>query len=463
MAVIDAPIGLPAGFVPGQLSTSETVTIAYSGVEGALREAYPSLSVEGRPELEERFDANAFLQDGQVVLPDGKFLIPHELEEDDWLFVALLPEVEKHFVEGIFRGYGQGMLPEFRQRTIAIAKKYGAKFQEARSCIEGGNVRFAKRPTQELVAIVGVNSQTLSLIALEKQGYFSTVADFGERVAGAEPTEDDFRRARNVVYAKELQELQTTSKRLEKEYDAIFSAFFQNPGFKEQSNQAKEKYREALNAFQEKLRGYKGFAKAPISHEDRERLCHEARAYHVKWEMTKEVMAEELQVSRENLIIIAQHEFHIDMELFTIGSRVFLHSSELAKGELERMSIQKTDDYFRCLREEIPIQKPLLETNQSTLRDRGLEVVLVAGAYGHQAREPINFMNGFMVYGPEPEFVTNGVDRIYGETEERFQEQVGEKVRFLCTGSKVMQQMLRSEKGGLNCLALIRPNLQPGP
>ena len=445
-----------AGQPAAQSAPPIQITVGDERVTRLLQEALPMVDVRLTPIWKHKRGEIHFLQDGQVVLPSGDLLIPHEMETEynEFLFTALLPSALSHYVGAVRKGYGRGMRADFRGRTIDAANRDGAKFIEARSCIEGGNTRFATKPTGERVAIVGVNSQILSLMALQKQQYFDSDghARYAELLKDAQPTDDDFRMARNAAYARKLIALRKDiiAKRAEWE-EKLAKRILETP--EEMSSR-----RAAGNDFQTHLKGMKGHFNGPVTEEDMDRFDIEAKEYHAKLQLTAEVMAQELQVSLENLAIVPHLQFHIDMELFTHGSTVYLHSSRGAQTDLESFSFPNRPVYQKSAQEEAEIQSRFLDAEIAILAQRDLSVVEVSGVYGIYDGQPVNFMNGFVVHTPEgPKFVTNGVHHKFQDAAERFKKQIEPlPVHFIAEGEDLMQDMLRTKTGSLNCLVQIR-------
>ena len=158
-------------------------------------------------------------------------------------------------------------------------------------------------------------------------------------------------------------------------------------------------------------------------------------------------MAQELGVNPQNLALVQQGHFHVDMDLFTHGSTVYMNNAKPHKDK----SI-----YYDCSVEALlKAEESRLQWNQKVLEGVGLTVCLAPGVDDNRN---INFMNGFVLPTDEgPVYITNGVSRRDEGFLERFEEVVGGTLRVLPLGKGLMQEILLHTKGGLNCLVQRRP------
>lgn len=353
----------------GQLDVAEAL-------QEILKEVNPSIQVQCHPLAQKDRRAVLFIQDGQVVLPDGTFLIPYAFQEPDieYLFRALLSLSSQPFVTGIRNGFGEGFQEKQREITLKSAEENGIFYQCGKTCIEGGNCRFTTNAKKEKVAIIGEHSLVLSFLALEEQGYFEKSETFEKRVAEVDPSLEDLRLAKNYIYAQKVAAL--------------------NKGIKE-GTASREAFRKAFQSPTHIRQFFLEQAKDVGAYENL------ASSLHVKLQMARELMAQELGVDPQNLALVQQGHFHVDMDLFTHGSTVYMNNAEPHK--------DKSIYYEHSVGALLKAEESRLQWNQSILEGAGLTVCLVPGV---DEKRGINFMNGFVLPTDEgPVYITNGVSR----------------------------------------------------
>ena len=202
----------------------------------------------------------------------------------------------------------------------------GAPLFFASTCIEGGNVYFLKLDKRQLV-IIGMGSIFLSMGALRAQGYL-------------------------------------TKERINAKRVAMFKSIDDIPD---------KKFIEACRHFEDTQEG----------------LIQEAQNIAAEFALVEEMIAEELQISKNNLIVIEHNFQHIDLEILVLDDGVVLHHdpqlaievlTELRRkasptNELEEFIISELQ------RQESSNKSGVFLRNKRILENAGLEVIGIAGLY----------------------------------------------------------------------------------
>lgn len=491
-----------------------------------------------------------FPQDAQVVLPSGALLLPYSFEEafiqqtlkdpsdqdppgtlgedDDssWggaasgtktatakgrlepVFKALWPRhaVEQFLVNGgLSTNHGGGFGVAERRRALEWAATTDYVVREGRTCVEGGNTRWATNKHGERVAIVGEFSLALSVLALMEQSYdFSGAGESGgerdgpsdhggEQYTYTDPS-DFLRLARNLQHARRVAVAYASFMKMKRKTGQDWSI---------ESMKEQQKLMEAWSLAQHngdlsKPRMETQFVAEP-SLEEKEEFAKEGDDLRLKFAVAHQIMAKELEVSGKNLVVVRQGHFHIDVELFAVGETVFLNSAELAleTAQTERLfplaaqehrsaraaprsrRNDKNQKRFEHVTKIALYEAERLSFNRTVLARAGLRTALVPGVFG----EDINFMNG-LALSPAPQmkiFVTNDVSEreegffeIFRLAMARYSDIVGEVV-MLRGGSgdersgggygyggygdeAVMGRILEHTQGGLNCIVRYNPH-----
>ncbi|MDE1461307.1 hypothetical protein [Spartinivicinus poritis] len=192
-------------------------------------------------------------------------------------------------------------------------------------------------------------------------------------------------------------------------------------------------------------------------------------------ELTKNIMAKELGVKRNNLVIIAQPGFHVDMHLRPLRTgEVMIHDPEITL-RLVNITIRntpETDPYYPELQEakknvekEKNTLQPLYDKIAQQLSTAGLQVNKAPGVFQTGKRE-VNFMNGITGSGASGAFyITNASSiKLFNEAFAYFmqgqgitktyfigQDNAKDISRFGKKGENVAELLLRRQ-GGLDCI-----------
>lgn len=367
-------------------------------------------------------------RDCRVVLSDGSHLIPYPLplKKLNHKISMLIPKISRHLVQkGFF--CGNGFTKSYVKKAIQAAKFYGIKANLAKTCIEGGNCFINKDR-----AVVGNTSVVTSLLALEDQNYFSKELLEKKLETVKKPRTKFVRMARN----REVYVLDQSSD------DKIFP----------KGVLVKDSIK------------VKKLLKGPISKEEKKGHFERARALQAKWEITLDVMAEELKVKRDNLIIAYQNDFHIDMEMAVIGNgEVLLDDPKKTKKILRNLVRSKRkSEYFKRFQKEarknIALKKKIVRKNLLKFESSGFKVARVPAVYTN-GKEPVNFVNGvFFNRQDRPIFLTNGTYPEAKILKKRFSKSLirtGNSTDIIF--SDPLARVLKSD-GGLRCLSWKKPS-----
>lgn len=370
-----------------------------------------------------------FGRDSRVILSDGTHLIPYPIQDPllEGRFKVLLPESSNHMIESLRVGYGNGFSKENVEGAHKTAQMFNIPVKQGSTCIEGGNCFMTQKG-----AIVGIHSVILSLIALEEQKFFNEEI-IAKNLSGMEiPGPLYLRMARNyALYAEKL-----------------------------------------LIEASKAIGGESGFRKrliTPLTELEIKEHCTAAKIWKMKWDFTLDWMAKELGVMKENLAVLHQNEFHLDMEMaLAPDQRLFIHDPKQAESITENLTKHKKqrqaesshyyDSLHKFSRVHCEREMRTLDNNLSRLKSLGLTVIQIPAVYGNES-ERINFINGLFLQNKEELFfLTNGAKRKANALVDEFS-QILEKHNIKPIYFDELQQVLSRNHGGLHCLTWTRPSM----
>lgn len=368
-----------------------------------------NVRVEADPFCEDRY---VFCRDSRVVLSDGSQLIPYPIKNPNlsFYFRALLPESSRRFIfDPHSTGYGFGFDPRNVVNVHRAAKMFDISTIQAKTCTEGGNCFIYKDK-----AIVGKHSVILSLIALEEQSFLDDKILREQLKDESLPDSSFLRMARNALLHKEHEKKCKDGEALfgDSDYEVLKLAFI-----------------------------------SPLTDSPTEECIELAKLLQLKWEITLETMAIELGVDKNNLIIMDQNAFHIDMDIaISPNDFLFINDPEKASQSLEDVHV--VYKHSAC-------EFEVMQKNIAKLKALGLEIIRVPAAYNcHLCR--INFINGLFLENERGVFfLSNGAEGKFKVLEREFSKRLREHqietIFFECTG-----KVLALYNGGLHCLTWIR-------
>lgn len=201
--------------------TTEKVSTLFIGTPQILpiiNAAVESCSLKGRVKVE--LDPSSlnlgqeivYGRDARLVLPNEELLIPYMLKGSVLdLYYAYLPLSCKELMisESDCAGYGKGFSEEINRDSLLACSSMHLPFRQARSVLEGGNCLLFKGEDNHPRADIGYGSISLTLIALDEQGYFEEndkeIKEIQEAIE--ETPFDFFQMAKNFKVLKHIQRL----------------------------------------------------------------------------------------------------------------------------------------------------------------------------------------------------------------------------------------------------------------
>jgi hypothetical protein len=261
-----------------------------------------------------------FIRDAQVALNNGRHLIPSDLKDPYYRqrTLAMLSENGNHFLlnkEGDCSQLsiaGIGFEEINRRQAKVICQLNDVSFRDGKTCIEGGNC-FVFQSNGETKAIVGEISVILSFIALEENGHFK------EPLPQCEPSEHAYRIARNLSFYEKLK------KKIDHKLITL----------SDDSVEYKSYYTKLMQMGGEK--GYRKCISRPVTESEKKRFYSRAKEIEAKLILTRNQMRKELRIKKpENLIVVPQGDFHLDLDLcVTPEGEVLLHDPDMVSSFLE--------------------------------------------------------------------------------------------------------------------------------
>jgi hypothetical protein len=442
----------PSELIVGNQEIHELMDIQFKKHECLLK-------VEVEPLVSKNVLDLAFGRDYRVVRIDGSHLIPYNYKMHRALlegrFRAMCPLSLNHLCKGDFVAYGTGFFKKYTDYAIAYAAAYDIPFTQGRSVIEGGNCHlFVDQGVSK--GIVGVASVILTMIALEEQQYFE-IPEIQQRLNSYKsqitaPSDDYLRMARNLNIYDQLAPDKTggISKNISSDrWDLV-------------QNIAKL-YKKNLKDVEEKIflqwSTFRMDIAAPLRKADRSEYKIQVRAIELeaKRRLTEELIAQELGLLLENLSIIPQSYFHIDLNICIEPSTnlIYFHDELLAIDVCSNSQDKQLNEYQSAATKRKIIQSKINDEMKKILQTIGYKIAPLPGVYLADGNKSINFMNGCFVQCKDSmTFFTNG-SRDHPELENAFEYEMKKyqpsiKVCFLESSS--LESIVTEFFGGLHCL-----------
>ncbi|WP_176487758.1 hypothetical protein [Candidatus Regiella insecticola] len=202
-----------------------------------------------------------------------------------------------------------------------------------------------------------------------------------------------------------------------------------------------------------------------------EEANHQAIRFLAMNEISKDIIADELNVPHEDLVIISQPGFHIDMYLRPLANgRVLVQDdAETQKLVQSVLDDNKGDRSVRIAKDALQatlsdIAKSRQEREKVTalinkqLEDAGLQVIKAPGVFKVGDHRPVNYMNGIMGTSPTGEmFYLNNASSIE-PLNQAFsawiqEKQPGLNVHFVGLKEGLTEDLLKGN-GGFDCITL---------
>jgi hypothetical protein len=379
-------------------------------------------------------NSSKFLRDSQVVLKNNVRLLPYPIQNPDLLGLmkALLPASAHHFLinpltQNLYKKsiYGTGFKECNIEQAMVNAFDYYLPFMRGKTCIEGGNCFFFNSKGQSK-AIVGEMSVLLSLIALEEQHYFAINVAILDDITRSisTPSTDTLCMMRNLSLYNEKQKSAKKKNLQNKDVKNSFGTL-SSPAeivdiitFKESSFLEKEVEKKECRKLVE-----------PVKTKDAKLFWNDARLLEAKLALTKAEMSKELGIPLENLIIIPQRNFRIDMEMFvTPEGIVVLHDDEQAEFFLEniksKVKLSKEEEklfntYKKVAHDNAKIFKPIKKQIAEILNLHKIDFQYIPGIFEDlEGGTLLNYCNGlFLRNGRKANVELKGTNNISHENE----------------------------------------------
>jgi hypothetical protein len=373
-----------------------------------------------------------YIRDSHVVRYGGSHLIPKSMRKPDFsltthLRALLPPSASSFYKSGLL---GMGFYETNTLRALRDAIKLDIPFLLGNTSIEGGNCFIFTSPEGKKRALVGEISLYFTLIGLEEGGHFSNLEYDSEEI----PTMSCIRMARNL-----------------QAYDP----------------------RECHLLKGEELKQLYRLWQTPVPEEEIPLYIEEARKIQAKVEITRALIAEEIDVEEENILFLPQTEYHIDMELFvTPDGKIAIHDPNAVLSFLRTINYDELTDEEKIIYQEIEsLAYQDYEAHKDTrdmrktfrLENSGLPFCLFPGILKTK-KTVLNYCNGIFVKnnlpdlpdnGQQPEyyFVTTGPSR---PAEQIFHRKFQELIHSIFPNIKVvgvpMSDLVGTNGGGMHCL-----------
>ena len=254
-----------------------------------------------------------------------------------------------------FRDGFQGAVAERDESDLAdeMAEAIGRTSSYARTYLEGGNTLTGTRKDGKTYSIVGDDSVVISALHLEAEDYFSD----------AEISRATYRLMRQGELSKRA--IDATVEKLMRTYDEM----------------------------------------DPDRYDEVDDWRAEAKRFLAILELTKDVIADDLDLERKQVVFVTQPDFHIDMHMRPLGPGKVLLNDPAATLKLINQLLENEDlanweeSALIAMREET--EKDLEDLGdvysdiRETLKREGIQVIRAPGVFNSKGRQA-NFMNAVL-------------------------------------------------------------------
>lgn len=362
-------------------------------------------------------DASPFIRDSHVTLHSKKHLIPYPFKNNEYHYhlISMVPSSAHHFF--IDENNGSIKVPEmlgsgFKENNVAQAiltsYEQGLSFKLGKTCIEGGNC-FLFSANGQQHAILGEITIYISMVALEEQGYFENMV-----VKTEEPDLSSFQMARNLD---------------------LHSKIIMSP---------------TRDELLRNLGGTSGYLKLllePLSQEDQVKYLEEARKIEDKINLTKSLIAHELELPLENILFFPQMSYHIDMEMFvTPDGEVILHDDRItleflkeirSNCRLDAAEEKLLGEYEETTAKNLIRFQNIQETRINALKTSDIAFRFLPAVLKSPEKSALNYCNGIFVESEDQlvDEVDNPVLGLLGKEKNR-------RYTFITTGPSFPEENL---------------------
>lgn len=343
----------------------------------------------------ENDEASHFVRDSRVTLEKGH-LIPYSIEHIitfSGTVKALMPPTAHHFIIGKKEIRtkplrGRGLYSCNVEQALINSYEFGIPFKRGKTCIEGGNC-FLFMSNGVKKAIIGELSIIYTMQGLEDSGYFKTLLPIAD-----EPSLESLRMARNL----------DLHSRIKKEIEEKAFENKQHQSAKTSDNNSGPKHIIAWT--REDEFNYRKQLIAPVSDQEKDPYRKNAQLIEARLNQTKACIAEELELSLENIAFIPQKRFHIDMDLFvTPWGEVGLHDDAENLKFLRKLAHKHTfdkkekklwDQYFKKSTKYAKRFQSIHEKTIEILRAHNIRFQLLPSVFRAKKTE-LNYCNGIFI------------------------------------------------------------------
>lgn len=322
-----------------------------------------------------------FIRDSGVTLFEGKRLFPYCFKNTRYqnFLIASLPSSANHFLKHDLPLTGSGYFKRNRHQAMIYAYEHNLSFRVGKTCVEWGNCFLFESPEKKRKAIVGIISLFLSMMALEEQNYFyeKTIELKGK------PSIEAIRIARNQQLFHDRMEAVTKIK----------------------SCSTPEQKEAAITEFRE----FYKLLMAPVTNKEILLYSTRARRIEVKIALTKACIAEELEISLENIAFIPQVNYHLDTEMFiTPGGKAVINDDVLVQKFVDNILASEGPDLLtRILLNEFKTsakKREKISASMSAIRSKilaetGIESIPLPAVFeAPNFQSALNYCNGIFTF-----------------------------------------------------------------
>lgn len=371
----------------------------------AIQEFFSECEETEVVELDPSSSESIYLRDSHVTLLEGGHYIPQPITQKQAQAFDYVGRAMVSF-PSFFEGDSICAHGNLRQNVIRAkiaAYDYDISYKAAKTTIEGGNCFLFLDHEGYPRAIIGELSLYFSLLVLETNGHFKNV-----EIPDVKPSEESLRKAENLIKD------------------------------------------DAIGPEEQKIKLQK-LAQAIEAHEDK----------------TLECIAEEIQIPKENIVIVPQTNYHIDLEMVvTPLGHVLVHDDEavirfLATINISNFNQEELDlyeEYMQAAQVREAKYRDFQEVRDSILSDAGLDFYKMPLIFYGRGRT-LNFCNGIFKKNEHEDvnsdflFITTGPsfqeENIFYEELQRY---FYNKFQIALIGTPLMSSFLTEDTGGIHCL-----------
>lgn len=307
------------------------------------------------------------------------------------------------------------------QATAKELAKLGIEVQEAKTYMEGGNIVSGTLPNGERYSLVGRDSLIISYFHLEEKNAFSSQEVFNK-----------------------IKELKTQGKLTE---DAI-------------NQQIQQLEQKNMIITPRDILAKRQASNTNLTDDEIKKII--AQEFMAKLEITKDLMAKDLGIKYENLNIISQPDFHIDMHIRPVGAgQIMVHDygasikllkEALSSPETSKDERQTLQDMLKFARTHHDKADVVTDEIVQQLENAGFNIIRTPGVFD-SGYFKVNFMNAVPAKNTkgEPYYITNSCPDSLQNLAKAFKKHMQDmNIKVYFVGGEKVQDSL-DLMGGLDC------------